>query len=138
MAEYVTAVRTADGDKQIDYNYLANKDHAAQHKTGASDAIKPSDIGAARESLLIDTASIGVNWTGDSVPYSQTFTVNGVTAKNIIEISLKPGVDADTIAAYQALMLQDGGQTANQFTLLAYGTKNLIAIPINIVIRRDL
>lgn len=47
MPQYVTAIRTSEGDKLIDYTALANKEHAKQHSASGTDPILLTDIGAA-------------------------------------------------------------------------------------------
>ncbi len=84
------------------------------------------------------TATIGTAWTGGSAPYTQTITADGVTADDVIEISLPTGVSAAQVKAFNALMLQDGGQTDGSFTLRAFGKINSVNIPINIIVRREL
>lgn len=133
----VTAIRTPEGDAKIDYNALANKNHANQHAVGNADAISPELIGASSKSTKT-TGTIATNWSGTSAPYTQTLSVTGATANNVIEISLPSNASTQQVAAYQALILQDGGQSVGSITLKAFGTKNTVEIPINIVIRGDL
>lgn len=84
------------------------------------------------------TATIKTAWTGSSAPYSQKITAAGIEADDVIEISLPKGVSAEQVEAFNALMLQDGGQTDGSFTLHAFGEINVVAIPINIIVRREL
>ena len=84
---------------------------------------------------VVNETEINTTWTGTTVPYTQTINMNGVTATSIIEISLRSEATASQVEAYNALMLQDGGQAANAFVLRAFGTKNTIKIPINVLIK---
>lgn len=84
---------------------------------------------------VVNETEINTTWTGTTAPYTQTINMNGVTATSIIEISLRSEATASEVEAYNALMLQDGGQAANSFTLRAFGTKNTIKIPINVLIK---
>lgn len=84
------------------------------------------------------TATIGTTWTGSDVPYTQTISIEGVTADNVIEISLPTNATAAQVEAYNNLVLQDGGQDSGAITLRAFGAKNTITIPINVIIRSDL
>lgn len=90
------------------------------------------------KSSIRTTATIGTTWEGSSAPYTQTITVTGVTATNVVEISLPTNATAAQVEAYNSLVLQDGGQSANSITLRAFGEKNTTTIPINIIIRRDI
>lgn len=90
------------------------------------------------KSSIQTTATIGTTWDGDSVPYTQTIEVTGVTATNVVEISLPTNATATQVEAYNLLILQDGGQSENSITLRAFGEKNGVTIPINIIIRRDI
>lgn len=84
------------------------------------------------------TATIGTSWTGSAAPYTQSISISGVTADNVVEISLPSTATAAQVEAYQALNLQDGGQAAGSITLRAFGDVNTVSIPINVVIRGDL
>ncbi len=115
MSGYIKKILTKDGPKQIDYNALANL---------------PKSI--------ITTSTIGVSWVSSTAPYTQRISIHGVTAKSVVEISLPSNATIDQVEAYQALNLQDGGQDIDVITLRAFGEKNTIEIPINIIIRKDL
>lgn len=95
-------------------------------------------ITAVDKSSQKTTATIGTTWTGSSAPFSQTISVSGVTASSVVEISLPTNATAAQVEAYNNLVLQDGGQTTNSITLRAFGSKNTITIPINVIIRGDL
>lgn len=83
------------------------------------------------------TATIGTVWENSSAPYTQTISISGVKTNSIVEISLPSSATAAQVAAFQKLNLQDGGQTAGSITLRAFGTKNTISIPVNVVVRSD-
>lgn len=83
---------------------------------------------------VIATATIGQTWVGTSAPYTQTIPLDCVRESSIIEIALPSTATAAEVKAFQALNLQDGGQTAGAFNLRAFGTLNKIAIPVNVVI----
>ena len=70
MAEYITAVRTADGDKQIDYRSLANRPpdtHADEHAIGGKDPITPESIGAVSLNSVIFARIVVTAETGSDV-----------------------------------------------------------------------
>lgn len=83
------------------------------------------------------TATIGTTWDGSSAPYTQTLSISGVKANSIVEISLPSSATAAQVTAFQKLNLQDGGQAAGSITIRAFGTKNTISIPVNVVVRSD-
>lgn len=63
MSEYITRIRTATGDRQIDYNALANK------------PFKMTTV-----NLFAD------DWVGVNSPFSQMVTINGITANSRIDL----------------------------------------------------
>ncbi len=83
---------------------------------------------------VVNETEINTTWTG-TPPHTQKINMQGVTATSIIEISLRSDATASEVEAYNALMLQDGGQSTNSFTLRAFGTLNSIKIPINVLIK---
>lgn len=91
-----------------------------------------------RKSSQLTGFSIGTEWSGTSAPYTQKFTYSGIGSTSVIEISLPPTATSEQVEQFNALVLQDGGQTANTFTLKAFGTKNTVPIPIGVIVRRDL
>ena len=85
------------------------------------------------------TATISsTGWSGSSAPYTKTLSISGVKATSVVEVFLPSTASTDQVAAFQKLNLQDGGQSAGSITLRAFGTKNEIDIPVNIIIRGDL
>lgn len=86
---------------------------------------------------VVTTATIGTTWTGSAAPYTQTIALACVKANSIVEIALPSTATAEQVEAYQAANLQDGGQAAGSFTLRAFGDKNAVEIPINVIVRRD-
>lgn len=91
-----------------------------------------------RKSSQLTGFSIGTEWSGTSAPYTQKFTYSGIGSTSVIEISLPSTATSEQVEQFNALVLQDGGQTANTFTLKAFGTKNTVPIPIGVIVRRDL
>lgn len=91
-----------------------------------------------RKSSQLTGFSIGTEWSGTSAPYTQKFTYSGIGSTSVIEISLPSTATSEQVEQFNALVLQDGGQTASTFTLKAFGTKNTVSIPIRVIVRRDL
>lgn len=111
---------------------------------GTSGSGKMLSVGTDGYVALVDkssiktTATIGTTWANDSAPYTQDISITGVTATNVVEISLPTNATAAQVEAYNSLVLQDGGQSAGKITLRAFGEKNTTTIPINVIIRRDM
>ena len=92
-----------------------------------------------RKTVKDTSISIGTSWIGSSAPYTQNIPCDSLSSEsNVIEISLPPSATAQQVEQFNALMLQDGGQTASTFTLRAFGTKNTVEIPITVIVRKDL
>ena len=91
----------------------------------------------ADKSIFTTAVLEAANWTGVIAPYSQTLPVSNVTSTSVNEILPGEAINADQISALQAANLMDGGQAVGSVTLLAYGDKPLINIPIRVIIRGD-
>ena len=72
-------------------------------------------------------------WTGGSVPYKYTATVNGVTATNEISIVLN-STDTTVANAWMDASVVSGTQTTNSITLYAFGKKPATNIPITVLV----
>lgn len=100
MSEYITRIRTATGDRQIDYNALANK------------PLKMTTV-----SLLSE------NWVGANSPFSQTVTVSGITSNSKIDLQPTPEQLTELQDADIALMISNNDGVATAYAL---GTKPTI------------
>lgn len=107
--------------------------HKASHAAGGSDALSPADIGAAEKASVV-TATLAANGWADGV---YILTVSGVTATSNQEILPAVDITAEQLAALQAANIQDGGQTASNITLKAFGDVPTIDIPIRVIKRGD-
>ena len=85
---------------------------------------------------VVTTVNIGTTWTGSAAPYTQKFSLPCVKADSIVEIALPSTATLEHVKAFQSLNVQDGGQTDGSFTLRAFGDKNTIVIPVNVIVRR--
>ena len=107
--------------------------HKASHMTGGSDALSPSDIGAAAKASIV-TATLAANgWSNGAY----ILTVSGVTATSNQELLPAVDITAEQLEALQAANIQDGGQAAGNITLKAYGDVPTIDIPIRVIKRGD-
>lgn len=126
--------------------YTASEVGAVAQTQGTSNMYKTLEVNKMGKVVMIDrktvkdtSISIGTSWIGSSAPYTQAIPCDSLSsASNVIEISLPPSATAQQVEQFNALMLQDGGQTASTFTLRAFGTKNTVEIPITVIVRKDL
>ena len=126
--------------------YTASEVGAVAQTQGTSNMYKTLEVNKMGKVVMVDrktvkdtSISIGTSWIGSSAPYTQAIPCDSLSsASNVIEISLPPSATAQQVEQFNALMLQDGGQTASTFTLRAFGTKNTAEIPITVIVRKDL
>ena len=107
--------------------------HKASHATGGSDALSPADIGAAAKASIV-TATLSASAWADG---AYVLSVDGVTATSNQEVLPAVDITAEQLEALQAANIQDGGQTAGNITLKAYGNVPTIDIPIRVIKRGD-
>lgn len=126
--------------------YTASEVGAVAQTQGTSNMYKTLEVNKMGKVVMVDrktvketSISIGTSWIGSSAPYTQTIPCDSLnSASNVIEISLPSSATAQQVEQFNALVLQDGGQTASTFTLRAFGTKNTVEIPITVIVRKDL
>lgn len=126
--------------------YTASEVGAVAQTQGTSNMYKTLEVNKMGKVVMVDrktvketSISIGTSWIGSSAPYTQTIPCDSLSsASNVVEISLPSSATAQQVEQFNALVLQDGGQTASTFTLRAFGTKNTVEIPITVIVRKDL
>lgn len=79
-------------------------------------------------------------WTGDdrNPPFRNVLTITGVTPTNNVEILLPGTASLEQVEAWCAAGVVHGTQTTNSITLLGYGDKPEIDIPLEVIIRKDI
>jgi hypothetical protein len=90
------------------------------------------------KSNIVTATLTAAGWTGSAAPYSQTISVAGVTTTSVNEVFPGASFTASQLTALQSANLQDGGQAAGTITLLAYGDKPTIDIPVRVIVRGDM
>jgi hypothetical protein len=88
---------------------------------------------APRSSYVAATLA-AASWTGDAAPYTQTITVDGLTAEQNGTIFIDYGATADEREAARNALLAVSGQAAGELTIAADGDKPDIDIPVRIVL----
>ena len=73
-------------------------------------------------------------WVGDTAPYTNTLSVEGVTATNDISVIPRFTWTAAQAEAWAGAMILSGDQAAGSLTLKAYGDKPEIDIDITVMI----
>lgn len=84
---------------------------------------------------IVDVTLTAAGWKGSSAPFSQTFTVNGVTPNNTVEIIPNANITAAQVTAMASAMIVTGTQAANSVTLKAFGEKPTISLPITVIVK---
>lgn len=107
--------------------------HKASHMTGGRDALSPAAIGAAAVSTIVTATLSASGWSSGTY----VLTVSGVTTTSNQEILPAVNITAEQLEALQAANIQDGGQAANNITLIAFGDVPAIDIPIRVIKRGD-
>ena len=87
--------------------------------------------------MIAATLSVA-SWIGNAAPYTYTLTLVGVTADNTVEMLPSAEITATQLEALQGANIQDGGQSANQIILKAFGDKPSVDLPVRFIVRRGL
>lgn len=95
------------------------------------------DVVATTKSTTVSATLSASSWSGDSAPYTYTLAVTGVTANSNQELLPALTITEEQLTALQAANIQDGGQAANSVTLIAFGDKPTIDLPIRVIVRGD-
>ncbi|MDL2274494.1 hypothetical protein LJC34_08180 [Oscillospiraceae bacterium OttesenSCG-928-G22] len=87
---------------------------------------------------MVSTTLAAASWSGSAAPYAYTLAVAGVTATSTNEVLPPLNPTAAQLEALQAANLQDGGQSAGQMILKAYGEKPTVNLPVRVIVRREM
>jgi hypothetical protein len=79
MADYITKIRTIDGDKQIDYNALANLQEINGKELVGNTTLSASDVGARPNTWMPSASDVG------AVPKLTTVTTAGTDLNDYTE-----------------------------------------------------
>ena len=91
----------------------------------------------AKESTTVSATLSASLWSGSSVPYTYTLSVNGITVTSNQELLPSVDITPAQLTALQSANIQDGGQSSGSVTLKAFGEKPTIDIPIRVILRGD-
>lgn len=137
IRQAAAAAASAASSAQTAANNAASAASAAQTTadnaaTAASNAQNTAESKAAKSTTV--TATLSANGWADGV---YILSVDGVTATSNQELLPAVDITAEQLEALQAANIQDGGQTAGNITLKAYGDVPTIDIPIRVIKRGD-
>lgn len=90
------------------------------------------------KSMVVVATLSAASWSSETAPYSYTYTNANISATNPVELLPGDSITAEQLEALQGANIVGGTQTVGSITLLAYGDKPTINIPVQFVIRRDL
>lgn len=76
-------------------------------------------------------------WTGEKAPYSYTVPLEEATETNNIEVLPPTAPSQEVYEQLTSAGLCGGTQTAGSMTLLAYGDRPTIDLPVIIIVRGD-
>lgn len=132
---YVNASTETDSGGTYSWSYagtLKGPDGATPHiGDNGHWYIGDEDTGIiAGEVRLLAVTVAAAQWEGDEAPWSQTLAVPGVTDKSLNAVYLAASATDEQREAWNLAAIADGGQAAGEITLLAYGEKPEIDIPI--------
>lgn len=122
VAEQITAAN--DEISELQTSVASNQDQITELQNGKADKTK-----------VVNTTILATVWTGESLPYTNTLAVEGVTESNVVDVSLPDTLTADEIAAYQEAQILNGSQSDGSITLNAWGIVPLIDLPVTVIIR---
>jgi hypothetical protein len=83
MADYITAIRTTEGNKKYDYNALGNLPDIAQ--------LIREQLASVSTSFISHITLAASEWQGNASPYAQTVAVEGATENS--KIDLNPSIE---------------------------------------------
>lgn len=92
----------------------------------------------ATKSTTSNATLTSATWAGTTAPYSYTLSLTGVTTTNVIEVIPQSSITTAQEESLALARISNGTQTTDSITLLAYGTKPTIDIPIIFIIRGDM
>ncbi len=106
--------------------------------TGATTAAGArTNLGVAGKSTVGTATLLASSWVGTTAPYSYTLAVSGATANSNVEILPPVSMTEDQYEAMSEACIIGGTQAAGSITLVAWGEKPTINLPIRVILRGD-
>lgn len=107
-------------------------------ETEWKDLVSLSEIASNLHSGTAVVTLYADQWAGDTAPYAYTLQLTDVTAtsnQEFLPITPEEGLTTAMLATLQAANFQDGGQDDGEITILAYGSKPTIDLPMRVILR---
>jgi hypothetical protein len=102
------------------------------------DNLYPNDIYKAGISTLHHVNLLASGWQGGTPPFSYNINLVGITSTSLQQILPETNMTDEQENTLIDLNLREGVQSNNVFSILTYGEKPAIDIPIRVIIRGDL
>jgi hypothetical protein len=102
------------------------------------DNLYPNDIYKAGISTLHHVNLLASGWQGSTPPFSYNINLVGITSTSLQQILPETNMTDEQENTLIDLNLREGVQSNNVFSILTYGEKPAIDIPIRVIIRGDL
>ena len=80
---------------------------------------------------------IGTDWVGTEAPYSYTIDIQDVTDTCNIELVISPSITKEQYDVLAKACISSGTQAEGSVTIIAFGEKPTIDLPIRIIVRGD-
>lgn len=88
----------------------------------------------ADNSVCIDGVLLASAWIGDSAPYSQSISVQGLTSERNGSISVAQNITTEQLEAVLSAVLSVSGQADGALTIAASKGKPSVDIPVSIIL----
>ncbi len=88
----------------------------------------------ADNSVFVDGVLLASAWVGDSAPYSQSISVQGLTSERNGSISVSQNITAEQLEAVLSAVLSVSGQADGTLTIVANKGKPSVDIPVSIIL----
>lgn len=134
-----SSLQTSISEALTSYNStLNNTMNAAIKKVDDKiDEITAKEATLVHKSSVYDTNIIASNWSGEEAPYKNRIAVSKATSTNNIEVILLGTANKEQAEAWANCGILHGTQEKGYVTLIGYGDKPEINIPVRFIIRDD-
>lgn len=148
MSNFNVLAHIANAQGTWDNMYMSTQANIAGYNDGAvSPPLNVTTVQEAIDNLKVSVALLktfpkevsgvvirAVDWTGTSVPFTNTVTVTGATATNDILVTQRPDMTIEQYNAFISSNIYSGGQGTNFIIVRAFTAKPTIDLPIAVTL----